>query len=263
MAEAPKSTLASRRNARRLAAPARGGDHHHRADDVGAQQLDDQPGAALHRPGPQHHGRKLDLDRQRDADRPRHLAAAGGGAGRHRRLPPRLSLRAGAVLAGLDRLCLRALAALAAARAHLPGTGRCGHHGDPAGAGARDLSAQRAGPRARLQHHRGRDLAGRRPLARRGAALDHLVADPVRRLCAARHRLLRAVRALPAAHHAYPPAVRRDLGRAVGRHLRAADLRHRRHGARPSEAGDRLRARPGRRAGHAVRVAPEAARRSR
>ena len=43
------------------------------------------------------------------------LAAAGGGAGRHRRLPPRLSLRAGAVLAGLDRLRLRALAALAAA----------------------------------------------------------------------------------------------------------------------------------------------------
>ena len=162
----------------------------------------------------EHLGRKLDLDRQCDPDRARHLAAAGGGAGRHRRLPPRLSLRAGAVLAGLDRLRLRALAALAPARAHLPGAGRCGHHVDPAGAGARDLSAQHAGPRARLQHHRGRDLAGRRPVDRRGAALDHLVADPVRRLCAARHHLLRAVRALPAAHHAYPPAVRRALGRS-------------------------------------------------
>ena len=164
--------------------------------------------------------------------------------------------------AGLARLRLRAVAALADRCAHLPGAGRRGHHVGPAGAGARDLSAQHAGPRAGLQHHRGRDLARRRPVDRRGAAVDHLVADPVRRLRAARHHLLRALRALPAAHHAHPPPVRRDLGHDVGPHLRPADLRHRRHGARPSAAGDRHRAHPGGRAGHAVRMAPEDARRS-
>ena len=72
-----------------------------------------------------------------------------------------------AVLAGLARLRAGAVAALADRGPHLPGPGRCRHHVGPACAGARDLSARPAGPRPRLQHHRGRHLAGRRPLDRR------------------------------------------------------------------------------------------------
>src|SRR6266851_3464491 len=113
-----------------------------------------------------------------------------------------------------------------------------------------------------LQHHRGRHLARRRTVDRRGAAHHHVVADPVRRLCAAGPHLLYPGGTLPAAHHAHPPAVRRAVGGDVGRHLRAADLRHRRHGARPSKDGGRLRARPRRGVGHPLRVAPDEARRS-
>ena len=125
----------------------------------------------------EHHRRKLDLDRQRHPDRPDHLAAAGGGVGRHRGLPPRLPLRPGPVLAGLDRLRAGAVAALAAGGPHLPGPGRCRHHGGPARPGARHLSALPARPRARLQHHRGRHLAGRRSLDRRPRSVDGLLAD--------------------------------------------------------------------------------------
>ena len=82
--------------------------------------------------------------------------------------------------AGLVLFCLASLGCALApslpwliSAPHLPGAGRRGHHVGPAGAGARDLSAQHAGPRPRLQHHGGRDLARRRPVDRRGAAHDH------------------------------------------------------------------------------------------
>ena len=173
-------------------------------------------------------------------DRPDHLAAARGGVGRHRGLSPRLPLRPGPVLAGLARLRAGAVAALAAGGPHLPGPGRCRHHVGPARPGARHLPAFPARPRPRLQHHRGRHLAGRRSLDRRPRPVDGPLAVPVRRLRTAWPHLLRPGRTLPAAHHAYPSAVRRDLGGAVGRHLRIADLRHRRPRSRPSSRGDRL-----------------------
>jgi MFS family permease len=73
--------------------------------------------------------------------------------------------------------------------------------------------AQHAGPRPRLQHDSRGDLAGGRPLDRRGAALDLVVADAVRRLYPARRHLLHPGRTLPAAHDACPPAVRHPVRR--------------------------------------------------
>ena len=105
------------------AAALRGGDHHHRPVDGGAQQFDDQPGAPLHREGSRDHGGELDLDRQRQPDRADDHAAAGGGTGRHRGLSHRLPFGLVALLAGLDRLRAGAIALLADRRAHLQGLG--------------------------------------------------------------------------------------------------------------------------------------------
>mgnify|MGYP003693910081 CR=1 FL=1 len=146
-----------------------------------------------------------------------------------------------AVLAGLARLRAGALAALADRGAHLPGPGRRG-------------ASWRSSPRWCARSIRatmlGRGLGFNTTVVATslaagpslGAALLSIASWPILFAVYVPLGIVSFVlcRALPAAHHARPPAVRRPVGGAVGRHLRAADLRHRRHGARPSAAGDRL-----------------------